>query len=31
MQFQHPAEMIEFNAERTLNKARGSYNGEGMI
>lgn len=31
MQFQHPAEVIEFNTERTLNKAKGGCNGEGMI
>lgn len=31
MQFQHPAEVTEFNTEHTLNTARGGYNGEGMV
>ena len=31
MQFQHPAEVVEFNTEYTLSEARGGCNVEGII
>ena len=31
MQFEHTADVTEFNNEHTLNKARGGYNDEGMV